>query len=191
MRDPSDGAVQELDIDALNPPWSVLSSALYSDEEKSEMEAIKRILVPTDFSGYSNEAFKYAASLARKYNAEIHILHVIPTKDLEEMPTYPPNFPLDQFLRDQERLAKEKFQEFVPTEERIGLDIHEMVVEGKPFVEIVREARNMDADLIVMSTHGRSGLAHVLIGSVAEKVVRKSHCPVLTIKPKDYKFEAI
>lgn len=63
------------------------------------------------------------------------------------------------------------------------------IAEGKPFIEIIKAAKNYDVDLIVMGTHGRTGLQHMLIGSVAEKVVRKAPCPVLTVKHPDYEFE--
>lgn len=95
----------------------------------------------------------------------------------------------------EENVVKEKTdetEEFIKrnSRDKKELKIEKLIRRGKPFVEIIIAAREKEADLIVMGTHGRTGLSHSLMGSVAEKVVRKAPCPVLTVKPRNYKFEA-
>ena len=153
------------------------------------MISLKKILLPTDFSEYSEAARDFACSLVEKFGAELHLLHVL--QDLVAMApepgmAFPPPGDYMQELEASARQALEKR----PGESLSG--DHTVVREvrhGSPFLEIIRYAKDNDIDLIVMGTHGRSGLAHVLLGSVAEKVVRKSPCPVLTVRPEAHKFE--
>ena len=86
---------------------------------------------------------------------------------------------------------QKKLEEFVGRYDAQGIKTSCILKSGPPFLEILIAASELNADLIVMGTHGRSGLANVLIGSVAEKVVRRAHCPVLTVKPEDFKFEEV
>lgn len=142
----------------------------------------KRILVPTDNSENSREAFRYAIGLAEKFQSKIHVLYVIDRGYLEH--GYDPRV-LDDL---EEHLFEEKTKEtkeFINknTKNKEGLHIEMSIKSGNPFVEIITTAREKEADLIVMGTHGRTGLSHVLMGSVTKKVVRKAPCPVLTIKP--------
>ncbi len=148
------------------------------------MEAIeiKKILVPTDFSKYADYAMRYAADLAHDFEAELLILHVVPEGDLRSMYDYPPDFPLEQILDDQKKAAEQRFAEIVADEKRRGLKVTPLVYSGKVYEEIIQTAKAHAADLIVIATHGRTGLTHLLLGSVAEKVVRLAPCPVLTIK---------
>jgi nucleotide-binding universal stress UspA family protein len=152
------------------------------------MIRLNRILVPTDLSEFSQHAVRYGCEFARRFKAELHLLTVV--QDVVAMIPEPGMaFPAPgeymQELRDAslEALAR------VPDEEAAaGLTISREVRSGTPFVEIVRFARDIDADLVVIGTHGRSGLAHVLLGSTAEKVVRKAPCPVLTVRPEGHDF---
>ena len=136
---------------------------------------IKTIVHPTDFSDSSVAAFHLACSLARDHGSRLVLLHVLtpPTVAYTEGLMLPPT----QDIKDE---LWEKLDEIVPTEDSIEVERH--LVEGEPAVEILRLAKDTNADLIVLGTHGRSGLSRLVMGSVAEEVVRKAPCPVLTIK---------
>lgn len=150
------------------------------------MILLKRILVPTDFSEFSKIAADYACELAAKFDAELHLLHV-----LQSHPTATPRFAMGLALpgsvQESRADAEEALASVVDPQRRKGRTIVR-VVEGAPFVQIVRYARENEIDLIVVGTHGHSGLVHVLMGSVAENVVRKSPCPVLTVRPEGHQF---
>lgn len=142
------------------------------------MVELKNILFPTDFSESAENASQYAISLAKKYGSRIYVIHVV------EPFTYTTDFGLDYSAqyREMEATAKKMLDEVVASIRKAGLDVEGVVVSGKPFLEITRFAKEEHVDLIVMATHGRTGIEHMLLGSVAERVVRKSPCPVLTIK---------
>lgn len=134
---------------------------------------IKRILCPIDFSDFNQAANEYASLLAQSIGAEIIYLHV----SLPDVPygSYAYIDVAEEEARDQKRL-----EEIKPTVE--GVDVSYVVEFGSPIDKILEHAKEHDVDLIVMGTHGRTGLGRVLMGSVAEAVVRKSECPVLAIK---------
>jgi universal stress protein A len=149
---------------------------------------LNRILVPTDFSDYSRAALGYGCALAEKFGAELHLLHVL--QDLvglvpEPGLAFPP--PGD-YMRELQASAERALDELPGPLAPDGLSIERATRQGPPFVEIVRYAREAEIDLIVLGTHGRTGLAHMLLGSVAEKVIRKAPCPVLTVRPSDLQF---
>jgi nucleotide-binding universal stress UspA family protein len=152
------------------------------------MIELKRILVPTDFSEPSERAAVYALELAKRYGAEIHCVHVsdIPA-DLLATSTYYMTGPSEQFV-DQVRDESKKSLEAFAAKNFPGLGAKAVFLEGRPFVEIVRYTRDEKIDLVVIATHGRSGLKHALFGSVAEKVVRKAPCPVLVVKRDERDF---
>ncbi len=150
---------------------------------------IKKILVPIDFSDYSLTALDYAIDFAQAFNSELHLIYVI------EPMIYPTDFSMGQIAipempenidqkieSDLENLIKEKIAGKVKAEK--------IVKTGRPFLEIIETASAIDADLIIIATHGLTGMEHLLFGSTAEKVVRKAPCPVLTLrKPiKGFKF---
>lgn len=149
---------------------------------------LKRILVPTDFSEYSANALRYAAAFADKFAAEVILLHVF--QDLavsgpEAIAVGPPIVaPIEQFLDS----ARKSLERLIQDAHLEHLNIHAEVRPGTPFDEIVAMAQEKDVDLIVMGTHGRGWLAHVLLGSVTEKVVRKAPCPVLTVRHPEHEF---
>ncbi|MFT5134399.1 MAG: nucleotide-binding universal stress UspA family protein [Gammaproteobacteria bacterium] len=147
---------------------------------------IQHILHPTDFGDNSSEALKYACSLATQFSANLHVLNVVQDINVIVGPLGGV-VPMD-FNQKQLQIANEKIGEIPDKIINFRGDITRNVVEGTPFVEIIRYAKDNVIDLIVMGTHGYSGLEHFLIGSVAENVVRKAPCPVLTVHPKDYKF---
>jgi len=153
------------------------------------MIEIPAILHPTDFSDLSLHAMEYAQLLARKLSAALHCLHVVDDSyrywlatDVIAAPVGPP---LDQLLTAGQKHLEEFAARHVPGDLPVVRDVRP----GQPFLEIIRYAREHAIGLIVMGTHGRTGLKHVLLGSVAEKVVRKSPCPVLTVRPPEHRFE--
>lgn len=153
------------------------------------MLALKRILAPTDFSKHSDNALRYACAFAEQFGAEVHLLYV--AQDMVAMLPEPGLFvpPSGDYLAELEQSAREQLQTRPDPQIAGKLTVIREVRQGAPFVEIVRYAKENDVDLIIMGTHGRSGLAHVLLGSVAEKVVRKAPCPVLTVRPSDHQFQ--
>jgi nucleotide-binding universal stress UspA family protein len=153
------------------------------------MTDLKKILVPTDFSEHSEHAAAYAVELARQYGAnQIHCIHVsdIPA-DLLATSAYYMTGPSEQFVEQVRDEGRKGLDAFVKKNFK-DVPVKAVFLEGRPFVEIIRYARENEIDLIVISTHGRSGLKHALFGSVAEKVVRKAPCPVLVVKQDERDF---
>ena len=153
------------------------------------MIQIKRLLVPTDFSEHSEQAALYAVELAKRFQAdEVHCLHVsdIPA-DLLATSAYAMTGPSQEFI-EQVRQENRKNLEAFAKNRLAGVPVRTAFLEGRPFVEIIRYARDHKIDLVVIATHGRTGLTHALFGSVAEKVVRKAPCPVLVVKRDERDF---
>jgi nucleotide-binding universal stress UspA family protein len=140
------------------------------------MLAIKTILFPTDFSERAEYGFHLACALARDYGARMLIAHVKmpPAVLYGEMGALPPE------PAEMEEAMRDKLLEVRPLDANIPYDHFFMV--GEPSEEIVRLANEEHVDLIVMGTHGRRGLGRLLMGSVAERVVRTANCPVVTVK---------
>jgi nucleotide-binding universal stress UspA family protein len=157
--------------------------------------ALRTILVTSDFSDLAREAYRWAASLARGSGARIVVAHVLEEDLAAAIPVLPGGvqpevIDLPRFREESRKAAAEALEGVAEEFRREGLAAETAIRPGRPFVEIVRLARELPADLIVMGTHGRSGLRHALIGSVAERVVRKSPCPVLTVKQPGASFES-
>ncbi len=145
------------------------------------MVPIRRILFPTDFSEYADHAWSYVLTFAKVFAAEIHLLHVVPPPPhLAE--TYAVSFDPVTLLEAERAEATASLDRLVQVAKEAGFTAQAAIRVGVDAHEILEYARAQAADLIVMGTHGRTGLAHVLLGSVAEKVVRRSPCPVLTIR---------
>lgn len=149
---------------------------------------LKRIAVPTDFSEFSNNALKYGCALSEKFGAELHLIHVL--QDLVAMVPEPGLAfpPPGDYIEQLNTSCEEALAKLPDDSWPVGGNVVRAVRQGPTFVEIVRYAKENEIDLLVMGTHGRSGLTHVLLGSVAEKVVRKSPCPVLTVRPDQHQF---
>ena len=143
---------------------------------------VRQILAPTDFSEFSKQAIDYALALAHTFDAKLLLLHVI------EMPAYPvegfvPPSIGTTLLEDLERQASLELAQVRPETPDAKVEVIRQVVVGTPYRTIVEVAEAKNADLIVMATHGRTGLSHLVMGSVAERVVRMAPCPVLTLRP--------
>lgn len=152
------------------------------------MIKLQRILCPTDFSEFSQKSIRYGCELAKTFQAELHLLHVI--QDYEAIaPATGESFAmftdwLPRLTKDaQERLARIPGPEWETT-----LQVHRTSSVGATVDEIVKYAKQHEVDLIVQSTHGRTGLRHFLLGSVAESVVRYAPCPVLTVRHPEHEF---
>lgn len=137
---------------------------------------ISRILFPTDFSHDAEHAFQYALTLARAFGAELYFLHVI------YFPPQTPEYDIGQIIDGLVKNAEESLKKLVESAKEPSLVFHLDVQVGVEHAEITRFAEKEKIDLIVMGTRGRTGLAHVFLGSVAERVVRHASCPVLTVK---------
>jgi nucleotide-binding universal stress UspA family protein len=147
------------------------------------MIKLSKILVPIDFSDNSRVALDYAVALGEQFDSKIHILHVLQdVVSIAPEPTYV-LASTGAFAKELRKGADEALQKLADAKALAGKKVVHRVREGQPFLKILHYARENFIDLIVMGTHGRTGLAHLLIGSVAENVVRKSRCPVLTVRP--------
>ncbi|MFQ5733278.1 MAG: universal stress protein [Planctomycetaceae bacterium] len=151
------------------------------------MITLKTILCPTDFSEPSLAATRYALEFARTFDAALHLLYVIedPMLFSPAFGGYAPN--PDEF----EAYAKTGLENWISPEDAGAVPIVRRWVHGRPFLGILRDAERHDVDLIVMGTHGRGFLPHILLGSVAERVVREASCPVLTVRTEGFQYEAI
>jgi nucleotide-binding universal stress UspA family protein len=143
------------------------------------MLEIRRMLVPTDLSRCAEAAFEVGFSLARELSAEVLLLHVV---DFPEYGHFDPAAWLEQVrhLLDQAEEALAGIEQAARAHTQ--LPVASLAVEGRAAEEIVRVAQKDACELIVMSTHGRSGVRHALVGSVAEEVVRTAPCPVMTVR---------
>ena len=151
------------------------------------MIRLQRILLPTDFSTYSAAATRYACELATKFDAELHLLHTLDV-NLAPTPSFGMGLALPSLIHESKAAAEKSLAGILDPKWLIGRKVIHAVVEGSPKVEIIRYARQHDIDPIVLSTHGRTGLIHVIMGSVAENVVRTAPCPVLTVRPDGHQF---
>jgi nucleotide-binding universal stress UspA family protein len=152
------------------------------------MLTLKTVLVPTDFSEASESALRYGKAMAEAFGASLHVVHVM--EDLLAhawaAEVYVSSMPQ---LRDEiERESRQRLGALLTDDERKKLRAEAALLAGNPFLEIIRYAKTHGVDLIVMGTHGRGPIAHMLLGSVAEKVVRKSPCPVLTVREAQHEF---
>ena len=142
---------------------------------------VDHFLVPLDFSTYAELALDYAIALAQKLQARMTLLHVIQLQQFganSDMGVWPSA----TFIEEFEAEIRQKMEAYLARVTDAGLMGEIVVVHGVPFQEILDIAKARQVDLIIMGTHGRTGLTHVLMGSVAEKVVRLAPCPVLVAR---------
>lgn len=145
------------------------------------MKPFDTILTAVDFSENSDHAFDYALTLARQFNAELTIMHVI-NEPVDLRGFYVPHITFEQLEKEIEEGATKMMEQFCAARLTDFTNYKTAVVSGIPYDEIIRKADEISASLIVLGTHGRTGLDHMIFGSTAERVVRSSPCPVLTIR---------
>ena len=151
--------------------------------------AFTRILFPTDFSDLAPDALRYARELAETFGAQLYVLHVVDEAYQHWGALGPESLPVSPPLEDMLALGRSRMDKFCAdhlADVKPPPITH--VAMGKPFAEIIAYARENGVELIVMATHGRGAISHVLLGSTTEKVVRKANCAVLTIRAKDHTF---
>jgi nucleotide-binding universal stress UspA family protein len=152
------------------------------------MIALASILVPTDFSDTSEVALRYGKALAAAFDASLHVIHVVQEPFAQAWAVEAYGFSLATLQEEWVREAKTKLDQAVTAEERASGRARIATVLGHPVVEILRYASVEQIDLIVLGTHGRGPLGQVVMGSVAERVVRKAPCPVLTVRHPEREF---
>lgn len=144
------------------------------------MAEFKRILVPVDFSPASDVALEYALDLAERLGAQVDVVHAY------QLPVYalPDGGVMvgPEFVTRLTESSQQSLDELVARHESRGLTLHKHLVDGPAHLEIERLAKSLPADLVVMGTHGRTGVKHFLLGSVAERVVRICPVPVITVR---------
>jgi nucleotide-binding universal stress UspA family protein len=150
---------------------------------------IKKILCPIDFSETSEEALKYAIQFAKAFSAHIDIVHIL-FDETQVVAFYLPQTTFQNMENEITQATKEQFKELINKYPDLTYISHSTkIIKGTPFLEIIKYAKDCKSDMIVIGTHGRTGLEHVLFGSTAEKVVRKAPCPVLTVRKENQKFK--
>ncbi len=142
----------------------------------------KKIVCPIDFSEFTEDTVNYGVAIAKKFEAELHLLHVIP--NLNYFTPYESFLTPENLVAIEKNIEKEIEGDFQKVMKKIDVPVKKVIKTGVTFVEIIDYVKAENIDLVVMGTHGRSGFEHILLGSVAEKVVRRSPCPVLTVRPK-------
>lgn len=147
---------------------------------------IKKVLVSTDFSAAAASAIPYAVSLAQEYEGEVHIVHVVEdslyyAQFVYEGAPFDPTVLIEGLVEDRKKKLTEVLKD-IPKNVKCRTHLRRGVVA----TEIMAAAKETDADLVVIATHGRTGFSHLIFGSVAERVVRECPCPVLTVREKSY-----
>jgi nucleotide-binding universal stress UspA family protein len=151
---------------------------------------IKKIVVPIDFSDYSVKALEYAVDFAQVFSAKLYLVSVI------EPMIYPTDFGMGQITipeigTDLSEQTEKQLETLMQEKIAGKVEAEKIIRTGRPFLEIIDVASETDADLIIIATHGLTGVEHLLFGSTAEKVVRKAPCPVLTLREpiKGFRFK--
>lgn len=145
------------------------------------MKPFDKILTAIDFSENSELAFEYAVTMATQFNSELTIMHVI-NEPVDLRGFYVPHISFEQLEKEIEEGAAKMMETFCSTKLGSFSNYQSVIVSGIPYEEITRKADEIGASLIILGTHGRTGLDHILFGSTAERVVRSASCPVMTIR---------
>ena len=155
-----------------------------TENKRAASPRLRTILIPTDFSGCANYALPYAAAIARATKATIICVHVVePIAPAVGYTGLAEPLPIADISAQLEDSAERELPKLAECDECAGLNVEEVMVHGDAAAEIVRVAEEREVDLIVISSHGRTGLGRILFGSTAEAVVRHASCPVLVVKP--------
>lgn len=152
------------------------------------MISIKQILVPTDFSEPSEVAVKYGKALAENFHSALHLLHVVEDCMINVPAGEAAGVVTPMVLDELQTKARAQLQALLTAEQHEQFQAQVITILGSPSQEIVKYALGEKIDLIIMGTHGRNPIAHMLMGSVAEKVVRKAPCPVLVVRHPEHEF---
>jgi len=158
------------------------------NEGVTTMIRLKRVLVATDFSEFGDLALKYGCEFAQGFSAELHLIHAVepPTAAYSEFGLgYIGLEEVEATLVKESRVRLDRLPE---VDQAARLTVVREVLLGTPFREIIKYARDHEIDLIVVGTHGRGAIAHMLMGSTAERIVRHAPCPVLTVRPGEHEF---
>ena len=147
---------------------------------------LKKVLVPVDFSEFSKKAVRYAVRFAEQFSADMVLVHVVEPVRYPESVIIPPEMEEANLARLKQ--ARKSLTAFARKEIPAELARECVVHFGVPFEEIVKTAKELDTDLIVIGTHGHTGLKHLFLGSTAERVVRLAPCPVLTVREQEHEF---
>ena len=153
------------------------------------MAKLENILCPTDFSELSVGALRYAALLAEKFGAKLHVLHVVDQAYQYWMAMGPETIPAGPSVEEMIATAEKQMAEFTGEHVPASLKATTEIISGRPFLEIIRIAKEKNVDLIVIGTHGRGALTQMLLGSVADKVIHKAPCPVLSVRTPGQEFD--
>jgi len=145
------------------------------------MKPFEKILTAIDFSESSDFAFEYALTLARQFQAELIVMHVI-NEPVDLRGFYVPHISFEQLEKEIEEGAVKMMEKFCQTKMGDFSRFTTVVSAGIPYEEVLRKAEEAGVSLIVLGTHGRTGIDHLIFGSTAERVVRSATCPVLTIR---------
>jgi nucleotide-binding universal stress UspA family protein len=164
---------------------AMLAAASCPATAAPEPFALKKILVPIDFSECSRKALRYAIPLAKEHNAAIMLLYVVPTQ--YAVGEYG-GIDYASLEADMRATGDQQLATMAVDEVRGQVRADTVVRAGSPMAEIIEAAKSLSADVIVISTHGHTGLKHVLLGSVAEHVVRRAPCPVLVVREREHEF---
>jgi nucleotide-binding universal stress UspA family protein len=158
--------------------------AITTNENGAPVLQLRKILLPTDFSGCANFALPYAAAIARAAKATVICINVVePIVPAVGYSGLAEPMPIADISEQLEDSAERELPKLVDCEELHGLNVEEVITHGDAAAEIVRVAGERQVDLIVISSHGRTGLGRMIFGSTAEAVVRHANCPVLVVKP--------
>jgi len=152
------------------------------------MISLKTVLVATDFSEPSEAAVRYGRALADAFHATLHVMHVVPDSMALPWATMADGLAMADVQKQWEREAQERLEQLIPEDERTALGVRFVTRAGDPVRQVVGYAAERSVDLIVLGTHGRGPVAHMLMGSVAERVVRGAPCPVLTVRHPQHEF---
>jgi nucleotide-binding universal stress UspA family protein len=147
---------------------------------------LNSILVPSDFSECSDEALRYGLELARRFDARLHLLHVVQDPATQPWAAEAFSSSLFEAVAEWQKHAEKRLLAAVPESDRARVTVVSVV--ATPYAGILDYAGAHNVDLIVMGTHGRGGVSHMLLGSIAERVVRRAPCPVLTVRRPEHGF---